>query len=240
MYTQSEIQNIVFIDIETVPLAKSFSDLDKTYQKLWEAKHQTFKDENTTPEISYENRAGIYAEFGKIICISIGYLNVLKYRRNFRIKSFASDDEKELLKQFASILKKNFNTKKYNLCGHNIKEFDIPYICRRMLINGIEIPKIIDVGGIKPWETQFIDTLQLWKFGDYKNYTSLKLLAHIFNIDTPKDDIEGKDVARVYWQENDLNRISTYCQKDVLTTAQLLFKFNQIPLLQENEVTFLK
>lgn len=240
MLSNNEIQNILFLDIETVPIVKDFSELDETYQKLWIDKHQFFRDvKDLSPAETFSNKGGIYAEYGKIICISVGYLHVDKKVREFRIKSFNGHDEAQILKDFSAILKKSFNTKKNNICGHNVKEFDIPYICRRMLVNNIEIPKIINVGGIKPWETQYIDTLQLWKFGDYKNFTSLKLLAHLFNLPTPKDDIEGKDVAKVYWEKNDLERISLYCQKDVLTTAQLFFKFNQIPLLQDNEVTFL-
>ena len=241
MLSNNEIQNILFLDIETVPIVKDFDELDETFQQLWIEKHQYFRDlQDFSPAETYSMKGGIYAEYGKIICISVGYLHWVKKNREFRIKSFHSHDEKQILVEFAQILKKSFNTKKSNLCGHNIKEFDIPFICRRMLVNQIEIPKIINVSGIKPWETQYIDTLQLWKFGDYKNYTSLKLLAHLFHLPTPKEDIEGKDVARVYWKENDLERISAYCQKDVLTTAQLFFKFNQVPLLQDNEVTFLK
>jgi len=239
--TSSDIQNILFIDIETVPIEKNFDDLDPEFQKLWNDKHLFFRDaQELTPAQTFQLKGGIYAEFGKIVCISVGYLYEEKRKRDFRIKSFSSSNEAEILKAFTAMVKKSFNTKKNNFCGHNIKEFDIPYLCRRMLVNNIEIPKILDVSGTKPWETQFIDTLQLWKFGDYKNYTSLKLLAHLFQIQTPKDDIEGKDVAAIYWLQNDLNRISTYCQKDVLTTAQLFFKFNRIPLLEENEVTFLK
>ncbi|MEI6312501.1 MAG: ribonuclease H-like domain-containing protein [Bacteroidota bacterium] len=239
--TSTDIQNILFIDIETVPIEKQFEDLDPEFQKLWSDKHHFFRDTTElTPDQSFLIKGGIYAEFGKIVCISVGYLYEDKRKRDFRIKSFCADNEADILKAFVAMVKKSFNTKKNNFCGHNIKEFDIPYLCRRMLVNNMEIPKILDVSGTKPWETQFIDTLQLWKFGDYKNYTSLKLLAHLFQIQTPKDDMEGKDVASVYWQQNDLNRISIYCQKDVLTTAQLFFKFNRIPLLLENEVTFLK
>lgn len=241
MLSNLEIQNILFLDIETVPVVSNFSELDSNFQKLWTEKHHFFRDsQHLEPAETFSNKGGIYAEFGKIVCISIGYLHMDKRNRDFRIKSFSSGDESEILKAFAALIKKSFNTKKNNICGHNVKEFDIPYICRRMLVNSIEIPKIINVGGIKPWETQYIDTLQMWKFGDYKNYTSLKLLAHLFNLPTPKDDIDGHDVARVFWTDKDIARISTYCQKDVLTTAQLFFKFNQIPLLQETEVTFLK
>jgi DNA polymerase elongation subunit (family B) len=237
--TQKDFENILFIDIETVPIAKSYKELPEVFQKLWQDKHQLFRDLPEDAEKSFESKAGIYAEFGKIICISAGFFFLDKKQRNFRVKSFSSNDEVEVLREFAELLKKNFNGLKHTICGHNVKEFDIPYLCRRMLINGIELPKILDQSGKKPWETRYIDTFQLWKFGDYKSYTSLKLLAALFNIPTPKDDIDGKDVSRVYWQENDLERIATYCQKDVLTTAQLLLRFNNLSVLEETEVTFL-
>ena len=237
--TQKDFENILFIDIETVPITKSYKDLPEVFRKLWNDKHLLLKDTTDEPSLSFEGRAGIYAEFGKIICISAGFFFLDKKERNFRVKSFSSDNEAEILKEFADLLSKNFNTTKHIICGHNIKEFDIPYICRRILINGVRLPKNLDQSGKKPWETNYIDTLQLWKFGDFKSYTSLKLLAALFNVDTPKDDIDGKDVARVYWQENNLERIATYCQKDVLTTAQLLLRFNNLSLLQEDEVTFL-
>ena len=123
------------------------------------------------------------------------------------------------------------------LSGHNIKEFDVPYVCRRMLVNGIKLPNILNIFGKKPWEVLNIDTMDLWKFGDYKSYTSLKLLAALFGIATPKDDIDGSDVGKVFWIDNDLERIVTYCQKDVLTVAQLLLKFKGLPLLDDDQVT---
>jgi len=237
--TLKDFENILFIDIETVPMTKSYANLPDVFRRLWLEKHQFFKDDTMDASKSFEVKAGIYAEFGKIICISVGYFFLDKKERKFRVKSFSSDDEAELLSDFSDLLNKNFSAAKHTICGHNIKEFDVPYICRRMLINGISLPKILDQSGKKPWETKYIDTLQLWKFGDYKSYTSLKLLAALFQISTPKDDIDGKDVARVYWQENDLERIAIYCQKDVLTTAQLLLRFNNLSLLSEEEVTFL-
>lgn len=230
-----DFSKILFLDIETVSQEKTYDELSERMQALWTKKAELIGkgDEDASPESLYE-RAAIYAEFGKIICISVGFFN----GNRFRLKSFCSHDEKALLTDFASMLNRYYNTPDAQLCAHNGKEFDFPYIARRMLINGIQIPKILQVAGKKPWETQFIDTMELWKFGDYKNYTSLELLCAILNIPTPKDDINGSEVGRVYWQENDLKRIQTYCQKDVLAIAQLMLRFNYLPLLEEDQVDY--
>ena len=230
-----DFSKILFLDIETVSQEKTFDELSERMQGLWAKKSELIGkgDEDASPESLYE-RAAIYAEFGKIVCISVGFFN----GNRFRLKSFCSHDEKDLLTDFASMLNRYYNTPDSQLCAHNGKEFDFPYIARRMLINGIQIPRILQVAGKKPWETQFIDTMELWKFGDYKNYTSLELLCAILNIPTPKDDINGSEVGRVYWQENDLKRIQTYCQKDVLAIAQLMLRFNYLPLLEEDQVDY--
>jgi uncharacterized protein YprB with RNaseH-like and TPR domain len=122
------------------------------------------------------------------------------------------------------------------LCAHNGKEFDYPYLIRRILINGLEVPSILNLSGKKPWEVNHIDTMELWKFGDYKHYTSLELLATVFGISSPKDDINGSDVGRVYWQENDLQRIVKYCQKDVVTIVNLLLRFKGKPMMGEESI----
>jgi hypothetical protein len=235
------VENCLFIDIETVPIARSYAELNDLYQMLWKEKFFKKQEENETVDEQFFNNAGIYAEFGKVVCISTGM-----FRKNpsgeqtIRIRSFAGDDEKKLLSDFAEMLNKHFSDKsKYFFCGHNINEFDIPFLCRRMLVNGIRLPAMMNLSGLKPWEIKNLDTMQLWKFGDYKNYTSLKLLAALFDIPTPKDDISGKDVGRVYWYEHDIRRISAYCQKDVLTVAQLLLRFMGKPLLNDNQVVFL-
>ena len=171
-------------------------------------------------------------------CISIGIFNKEQQQTGLRIKSFASEDEIELLKEFSILLSKQ--SANLILCAHNGKEFDFPYLCRRMLINGLPIPTQLQVSGKKPWEVNHLDTLDLWKFGDYKNYTSLDLLAAVFGIPTPKDDIHGSDVHWVYWQERDLSRIKTYCQKDVLTTAQLLLRFKGLSLIPEELITIIE
>jgi DNA polymerase elongation subunit (family B) len=219
--------NLLFIDIETVPEYSSFDQLSNTKKELWALKHNQLKLESLTPEESYLQKAGVYAEFAKIICISIGILYSKPNNEKWiRVKSFSGNDEHQLLHEFTELIKQKFNDpEKYHFCGHNIKEFDIPFISRRLLINKIHLPEAFDNSGKRPWQMHDVDTLQLWKFGDYKNYTSLKLMAEILDIATPKEQIEGKDVCRVYWQENDLSKIIDYCQKDVITVIRLLLRF---------------
>jgi DNA polymerase elongation subunit (family B) len=237
MLAHINIRHLVFIDIETVPQFSSFAQLSPAMQQLWAAKHMHLHIENETPEESYLKRAGVYSEFAKIICISLGFFHFSPNGiRQFRVKSFFGDNEKELLLGFSALIKKSFNDPDhYNFCGHNIREFDIPFICRRLLINHLTFPSLFDISGKRPWEISDIDTLQLWRFGDFKNYTSLKLLAEVLGIPTPKADIEGKDVCRVYWVENGLPRIVEYCQKDVITVARLLLRFKgeEQPLTDE-------
>ena len=231
-------QKILFLDIETVSGNSTYDDLNDTFKSLWSKKAELLQkniEEKKTPEEMYES-AGIYAEFGKIVCISVGYF---ARERELRIKSFYGDDEKELLLDFCNLLNRHYNTSEHILCAHNGKEFDFPYIARRILINGIEIPRILNVAGKKPWEINHLDTMELWKFGDYKSYASLNLLAAVFDIPTPKDDIDGSQVGKVYWKDNDLNRIAKYCQKDVLTVAQILLKYRNEPILKEEKGEFI-
>ena len=226
-----KLSTILFLDVETVPLVYKYADLDDSVRKLWDTKFRYQQAE--IHETQYQ-KAGVYAEFAKIICISVGFFN----DKSFRIKSFSGSDEKQLLQDFSALLNEHFNQKDHLLCAHNGKEFDFPFMCRRLLINGLKLPKILNIAGKKPWEINHLDTMELWKFGDYKNYTSLNLLANVFNIPTPKDDIDGSDVARVYWENNDIERITTYCQKDVITVAQLLLKFKGEALIDEKNIVY--
>jgi DNA polymerase elongation subunit (family B) len=232
MLEQYDLHNLMVLDIETVPQYSTFEQVPEPLQKLWDLKTQ-FKRKEETPEEFYQN-AGIWAEFGKIICISVG---IFSSGRNtgLRVKSFASRDERVLLEKFAGLLVSQ--PASLILCAHNGKEFDFPYICRRMLINGLRIPSQLEISGKKPWEVNHLDTMELWKFGDYKSYTSLSLLAAIFNIPTPKDDIDGSMVGHVYWVDNQLERISAYCQKDVVATAQLLRRYRGEELITDECIT---
>ncbi len=236
MIDNINIENILFLDIETVPSEPTFDNLPDRMKKLWEHKTLQRRKENETADEFYRS-AGIFAEFGKIICISAGYFKRTGDGQTFRITSFAGDDEILILKDFFNLLNHHYNKKDNFLCAHNGKEFDYPFIARRALINGIKIPSILDIAGKKPWESNLIDTMELWKFGDYKSYTSLNLLAAIFNIDTPKDDIDGSMVYSVYYKEKDLERIVKYCQKDVLTVAQVFLKFRGEKLLDDDNVS---
>ncbi len=215
------LKEIMFLDIETVPMYSEYKDVPKKFQEHWDKKSSYFRSEGQDPEEVYQ-RAGIYAEFGKIVCISVG---MILPDNKFRVKSFFGDDEKKLLLDFAVMLKNWDTIGNKQLCGHNLKEFDVPYIARRMLVNGIELPNALNLAGKKPWEINHVDTLDLWKFGDYKHFTSLALLADLFDIPTPKDDIDGSQVATVYYKDKDLKRIASYCEKDVLCVANLLLKF---------------
>ena len=242
MITSISLENILCLDIETVPQYATFEDAPEELKPLWLRKASNLKREEGTEEHHLYERAGIYAEFGKIICITTGFLSCKEEGRQFRLKSFYGDDEKILLENFAALLNQITESDKRNkklpmiLCGHNGKEFDFPYMSRRMVIHGILLPAQLDLYGKKPWEIPHLDTMELWKFGDYKNYTPLNLLAYILGIPSPKDDIDGSQVGSVYWNEKDLERIVTYCQKDVVTVMQILLKLKNQALLTSEEV----
>lgn len=236
MLERISIEKVLFLDIETVPQVYNFHDLNDTTKQLFESKTKSLLKEDKTFEDLYQERAGIQAEFGKIICISVGFVRETTLGKQIRIKSFAHEDEETLLKQFKALLDEYYNSTQHLLCGHNAKEFDFPYICRRMLIHGIKLPDLLDIAGKKPWEINHLDTMELWKFGDYKAYTSLSLLCHVFNIPTPKDDISGADVARVYFENHDLDRIRKYCEKDVVALIQLFLRMRGEHLVAESEI----
>lgn len=237
MLKNINLEKILFLDVETVPMVPDYDQLPDNFKDLWAKKAERIRgeEEKTAEELFFE-KAGIFSEFGKIICISAGFFHEEKDVLKFRCKAFSSDHEAELLNEFADLLNTRFNASDNYLCGHNSREFDFPYIARRMLINRIPLPDVINLQGKKPWEVAHLDTMELWKFGDYKNYTSLALLAAVFGIPTPKDDIMGADVARVYWKENDLKRIAIYCNKDVVTTARLFLKYSFKGELEDENV----
>ncbi len=233
MSTNINFENILFLDIETVPEVENFSELSEEKQELFAQKTAYQRKEEVTSDEFYE-RAGIWAEFGKIVCISVGYfVNFNSKNRTFRVTSFFGDDEAVILNGFKKLLESHFNKLEHVLCAHNGKEFDFPYIARRMIINQIALPEKLNLFGKKPWEIGHLDTMELWKFGDYKHYTSLKLLTLILNIPSPKDDISGSEVCGVYYKEKDVARIAVYCEKDTIAVAQLLLRFNNEPLIEE-------
>jgi uncharacterized protein YprB with RNaseH-like and TPR domain len=234
MIQKTPLNNILFLDIETVPEQEHYDQLDPDMRLLWEQKTQYQRKDEVSGEAFYE-RAGIWAEFGKIITISVGYFVNKADIRNFRVTSFWGD-EKKILNDFSNLLNSHFNGAQHLLCGHNAKEFDIPFIARRMIINGIALPSKLNLFGKKPWEVPHLDTLELWKFGDYKHFTSLKLLTKVLGVPSPKDDIDGSEVARVFYEEKDIDRIITYCEKDVIAVAQIFLRLRREELLIEDEI----
>lgn len=234
MLNNTRCENVLFLDIETVSQYQDYEHLPDVMKPLWDHKAQYLKREITDSPISLYERAGIYAEFGKIICISVGFF----HGKNLRIKSFKGDDEHDILSGFSDLLYRSYSKSESLLCAHNGKEFDFPYIARRMLINGIKLPEILNISGCKPWEIRHIDTMELWKFGDFKHYTSLALLTTIFGIDSPKDDIQGNQVNKIYWEDHDIDRITAYCQKDVVAVAQLFLKYKGEQILTDDSITF--
>ncbi len=236
MLKHIDLRKILFLDIETVPLFEDFNDLSALEKNYWEEKTAYQRKEEFTAEAFYD-RAGIWAEFGKIVCISVGFFSPQTHARQFRLKTFFGE-EATLLKEFKNLLDLHFNSPKHRLCAHNGKEFDFPYIARRMLVHRIALPNALDLFDKKPWEVPHLDTMHLWRFGDFKHFTSLKLLAHVLGIPSPKDDIDGSQVGHVYYKEKNLERIVTYCEKDVVTIAQVFLRLRNEDLLLEEELFF--
>tara|TARA_B100000809_G_scaffold266599_1_gene330145 strand:- start:1736 stop:2449 length:714 start_codon:yes stop_codon:yes gene_type:complete len=234
MLKRIKLENVLFLDIETVPLFANFCELDDTAKQLWEQKTNYQRKDEFTPEEFYD-RAGIWAEFGKIVCISVGYFVFKGEVRNFRVTSFHGEED-TILNEFKTLLETHFNKANHLLCAHNGKEFDFPYIARRMIINSIDIPFKLNLFGKKPWEVPHLDTLELWKFGDYKTYTSLKLMTHVLGIPSPKDDIDGSEVRDVFYKENDVDRIIRYCEKDTIAVAQIILRLRNEELLVNDEI----
>lgn len=234
MINKLNLEHILFLDIETVPEEKAFSSLTEERKILWGDKSRYQRKEEFTAEEFYD-RAGIWAEFGKIICISVGFFKFKNDLRSFRITTFQGEEEK-LLRDFSLLLESHFHKPHHLLCAHNGKEFDFPYIARRLIIHNLPLPGKLDLFGKKPWEVPHLDTLELWKFGDYKHYTSLKLLTNVLGIPSPKQDIDGSEVRDVYYIDRQLGRIVSYCERDVLAIAQVILKMRQEELLLDSEI----
>ncbi len=235
------LNNILFLDLETIPQYPSFEDMPVEWQRLWALKSSfLLRGKELETESTVYPKAGIYAEFGRIVCISCGVLQGSGADRRILLKSFAGDNERTIIEEFSAMLIKWAAGEPKFLCAHNGKEFDFPYLCRRMIINGLPIPDILNTAGKKPWEVLHVDTMELWKFGDFKNFTSLNLLAHTLGVPTPKDDIDGSMVWEVYWKDHDLDRIVTYCQKDVVTTARVLLRMQHEPGISDEQIDIRK
>ncbi len=237
------LDKVMVLDIETAPIVRHFEDLTPAMQEMWTEKASRIaKNGEQSDAISQFEKAGIFAEFGRVVCISVAFFQVnprllAPYEYQLRIKSFFGTEEGTILKTFNQVLSNYIDTRQNFLCAHNGREFDFPYLARRTLINGLKLPDALDIAGKKPWETNhLLDTMQLWKFGDYKHFTSLPLLSAIFNIPTPKDDLDGSEVGRVFYQEGDVERIAHYCEKDVIATSRLLMRFKGLPILRDEDV----
>jgi uncharacterized protein YprB with RNaseH-like and TPR domain len=233
------VNNILFLDIETVPQYAAYSLLPKEWKELWDLKAAyIIRNKETETADSVYPRAGIYAEFGKIICIGCGITAGSGENRRLSIKCFSGEDEKQVLLQFCDMLRRWSGDGTKYLCAHNGKEFDFPYLCRRLIVHNMPVPQILQLSGKKPWEVNHLDTLELWKFGDFKSYTSLNLLSHTLGISTPKDDIDGSRVWEVYWKEKNMQRIVDYCSKDVVTVAQVFLRMQNEPSIKESNIEY--
>jgi predicted PolB exonuclease-like 3'-5' exonuclease len=231
MNQQPDIENILFLDIETVPLVYRYADLNAAGKELWDKKWQYKQD--VSPEQQYQ-KSGIYAEFAKVVCIGLGYY----HQGKFRITTLAADDESTILQQFSDLLAQHFNADKHFLCAHNGKEFDFPFLCRRFLIHNMALPRLLQLQGKKPWEVKHLDTMDMWKFGDVKNFSSLNLLAYVFGIPSPKDELDGSMVGKTYYEEHNLKKIETYCMKDVITLARVYNRFAGLGNLADEDIIF--
>jgi len=226
-----KLENILFIDIETAPVHYQYSSLSENEKELWDKKWMYTKDINAEHHYA---KAGIYAEFAKVVCIGLGFMS----EGQFRTKAIAGDDEFEILNEFSGLLNQFFNSNDYFLCAHNGKEFDYPFLCRRLLVNKIALPKLLQIQGFKPWEVKHLDTMEMWRFGDIKNFTSLNLLAHLFGIPSPKDDIDGSQIAKVFYEEKNIERIKTYCIKDVVTLVRIYQSLKGLEPLSDNNIIY--
>jgi len=238
---------MLFLDIETVSEVAIYGDLRPELQPLWTKKAAQIAKKERLTEVDedyvakcYVDKAGIFAEFAKVVCITVGYLTKVKkgQQPKLRIKTYASHEESELLREFTQLLDRHFdNPDRHYLCGHNIKEFDVPFLCRRLVINNLPLPRMLNIAGKKPWQVgHLVDTMELWRFGDYKNYTSLALIAASLRVPSPKDDIDGSQVGSVYWQNDDLDRIVSYCERDVITVAQIAMRYAGADLISSDRV----
>lgn len=224
----------LIIDIETVPGKQSWNELPEPLQQHWRHKSAYLSlspEEAQDAALSYAQQAGIYAEFGKIVCIGLGVVIQKNDTSVLRLKALKNDDEKALLLEFCEMIGNMEQQRKGIIfCGHNIKEFDLPYICRRLLIHDVPLPACLKLSGKKPWEIPHEDTLELWRFGDYKHYSSLDLLANCLGVPSSKTDMDGSQVADAYWKEARLDDIARYCLRDIYTTAMVYMKLKEMNL----------
>ncbi len=235
MFSPEEISRVLFLDIETARSHYSLKDMGTGMQEMWRHKANNLKGEvGNSPEERYINRAAIYAEFGKVVCISFGLVYWQEGKAHLKVKSFYGEDESKILQDFKELL--NDKLDGWKLCAHNGKEFDFPFLGRRYLINQLEPPRVLQVQGKKPWEVPYLDTMDLWRFGDYKNYTRLELLCHVFEVPSPKEEVDGSQVGELFWEQKEWEKIARYCERDVIATVQVFLRFCVLPLIEEEAI----
>lgn len=238
MEPKKNFKNTLFIDIETVSGESNFSLLSERMKHFWLRKAKNVANsQNLSLEDLYVDKAALFAEFGKIVVIGMGFLYQNKEKElSLKVKTIANKDERALLLEFIEFINGTYKNKELTLVAHNGKEFDFPYLCRRMLVNGLEIPKPLQLQGKKPWEVLHQDTMELWKFGDRKVYISLDLLAELLGIPGSKTNLTGDKVHGVYYHENDLAKIAAYCVEDVVTLAQLYLRYHFLQMVEEKNI----
>lgn len=244
-----------FVDTETIPGYKDFNDMPEELARMYERKfgHELANndpDKFDNFEDHYRARAALYPEFGKIVCLVIGVIFVddKDKQEKLKLKTLCGRHEDKLLAEAAPIIDK-FDS----LVGHNSKEFDFPYLCKRFYVHGIQLPQILNIAGKKPWEVSLIDTMELWRFGSFKGSTSLELFAHCLGLPSPKQDMTGADVAKVYYEMFDhmkdgelpfeaesaaIQKIGKYCQGDVVTLANCYRKLKYQSVIASENVIY--
>ena len=241
MYTLDQLKNIVFFDIETAGSHESLDALQEDnplLATLWSKRCEYLREKfeenkDLTDEELYLNKAALHPEFNRIVCASFGRIAGDVDSTSMIIKSYSGDDESEILDGIDKVLTK-FN--KMNLCGHNIKRFDIPVMGKRFLINGKKLPKSLMIYDSKPWELPFIDTSDIWSFGAWQEgFASLELIAASLKVPSPKDDIRGEDVHSVFWESSEHSRIAEYCAKDVKVLGDIMLKISGFSTLSGYE-----
>jgi len=213
---KQNIEDILFFDVETAAATNNFDENHELYD-AWAYDHlRNVEDSSELIEL-YNKTAPLYAEYGRIVTISIGAVR----GGELIIKSFSNEDEKVLLEEFNDSISKFANNKTW-LCGHNILDFDMPYIMRRCMANGVQLHLLFDTAHLKPWETSVFDTALLWKGTAWKKQSLASVIAAL-GLPSPKDDISGADVSRVFY-EGGIDKIVSYCEKDVFATVNLFRK----------------
>ena len=236
MRVAPDIKNLLVIDVETASVVSEYEKLDDRFKPLWDRKAKKFDPDSDVSEV-FAEKAALLAEFGRIISIGVGYFHLNDNEETcLRVKVFAGKDEKEILNEFKQLVEEKFDQKKLTFVAHNGKEFDYPFLCRRMLVHGISLPVVLDFYNKKPWEIPHEDTMQMWRFGEIRNYTSLELLAALFGIESSKTDMDGSMVSGVFHQEGDIERIKEYCRNDVIVTARIYLRLQVLPDLKPENI----